>query len=87
MVIVHVHELKARLSHFLKLAQSGKRIIVMNRSIQVAEINPPPLKKQRELGLGRKLYPHWKPNYDALLEPMSEEELALWYDAPIISKQ
>lgn len=78
MVTVHVHELKAKLSHFLKLARNGQTIIVMNRTVQVAEIKPPTLTKDRKLGLAKKMYPDWTPNYDGLLEPMSKEDLALW---------
>lgn len=84
MVTVHVHELKAKLSHFLQMARDGQTIIVMNRTVQVAEIKPPTLRKRRELGLGKKIYPDWKPNYGALLEPMSEEDLALW-ESPFVS--
>ncbi len=85
MVTVHVHELKAKLSHFLKLARSGQTIIVMNRTVQVAEIKPPTLTKNRELGLAKKIYPDWKPDYDALLEPMSKADLALW-EGPFVSE-
>ncbi len=87
MVTVHVHELKAKLSHFLKLARNGQTIIVMNRSVQVAEIKPPTLTKERELGLGKKMYPDWNADDTALLEPMTEEELATWYSDPLLSSQ
>lgn len=85
MVTVRIHELKAKLSHFLQLARNGQTIIVMNRSVQVAEIKPPTLTKDRKLGLAKKMYPDWTPNYDAFLEPMSKEDLALW-EGPLMSK-
>lgn len=86
MVTVHIHELKAKLSHFLKLARNGQTIIVMNRSVQVAEIKPPTLTKKRELGQARKQYPNWTADDSALLEPMGDDELSSWYDAPLLSR-
>lgn len=87
MVRVHVHELKARLSHFLRLVQSGETIIIMKRDLVVGEIHPPKPKEKRPMGLARKRYPNWKPDLSALEEPMSEEELSQWYDNPLVSSE
>ena len=83
MVKVHVHELKARLSHFLRLLQNGEIIVILNRNTPVGEIHPPKVRKKRELGLARKRYPNFKWDFSSLEEPMSEEEIKLWEDGPI----
>lgn len=87
MVRVHVHELKARLSHFLRLVQQGEIVVIMKRNLTIGEIHPPKLTKKRELGLARKRYPGFKWDFSALEEPMSEEELSQWYDNPIVSNE
>ena len=83
MVKVHVHELKARLSHFLRLIQNGEIIVILNRNIPVGEIHPPKAHKKRELGLASKHYPNFMWDFSALEEPMSDEEIKLWEDGPI----
>lgn len=87
MVRVNIHELKARLSHFLQLVQNGEKVIVMKRNIPIGEITPPAPSKKRKLGLARKRYPNWEPDLTALEKPMSEEELSQWYDNPLVSKE
>ncbi|MEK7137108.1 MAG: type II toxin-antitoxin system Phd/YefM family antitoxin [Patescibacteria group bacterium] len=86
MVKVNIHELKARLSHFLQLVQNGEKVIVMKRNIPIGEISPPAPQKKRELGLARKRYANWKPDFSALLAPMNAEELAEW-EKPLLQKE
>lgn len=87
MVKIHVHEAKAKFSHYARLVLNGQQVIVYRRNIPWIEFKPVTSKKKRELGLGRKRYPHWKPDMSALLEPMSEEDLKLWYDGPIFPEK
>ena len=83
MVTVHVHELKAKLSHFLRLVQNGETVIIMKRNITIGEINPPKGREKRPMGLARERYPNFKWDFSSLEEPMSEEEISLWEDGPI----
>jgi prevent-host-death family protein len=87
MVRVPIHDLKARLSHFLRLVQNGETVIIMKRNIPIGEITSPKPQGKRELGQARKRYPDWKPDVSALLEPMSKEEIKLWEEGPIFPKQ
>jgi prevent-host-death family protein len=88
MVKVQVHELKARLSHYLRLVQSGTPVIILKRNVEIGEITPPkPSTGNRELGLARKHYPDFQWDFSRLDETMSEEELALWYDGPIFPSE
>ncbi len=84
MVKVQVHELKARLSHYLRLVQSGTPVIILKRNVEIGEINPPKLKEgERKLGLARERYPDFQWDFSCFDEPMSDEEIALWEEGPI----
>jgi len=37
---VGIRELKARLSHYVKQAQAGERIVITDRGVPVAELSP-----------------------------------------------
>lgn len=86
MVKVPIHELKARLSHFLRLVQNGETVIIMRRNIPVGEITPPKPEQERELGLAAKQFPGFPWNFSALEEPLSEEEIKCW-EGPLVSDE
>jgi prevent-host-death family protein len=79
MKIVNVHEAKARLSEYLAQVEAGETIIIARRNKPIAEVRPltqPVEKRRRPIGLAKgmgKVLP-------SFFEPMSEEELADWYD-------
>jgi antitoxin (DNA-binding transcriptional repressor) of toxin-antitoxin stability system len=79
MKIVNVHEAKAHLSEYLAQVEAGETIVIARRNKPVAEMRPLTQsveKKRRPIGLAKgmgKVLP-------SFFEPMSEEELADWYD-------
>lgn len=83
MVKVNIAELKAHLSHFLKLVQNGQTVIIMKRNIEIGEIAPPKLKKKRELGLAKKMYPNFQWDTSTFDKPWTKEELGDWENNPI----
>lgn len=83
MVKVNIANLKARLSHFLKLVQNGQTVIIMKRNIEIGEITPPKPKKKRELGLARKMYPNFQWDTSTFDKPWTKEELGDWENNPI----
>jgi prevent-host-death family protein len=79
MKIVNVHETNAHLSEYLAQVEAGETIIITRRNKPIAELRPltqPVEKKRRPIGLANGLI---EIAPDAF-EPMSEEELADWYE-------
>ncbi|HAZ60874.1 MAG TPA: prevent-host-death protein [Gammaproteobacteria bacterium] len=79
MTAINVHEAKAKLSELLDRVERGETVIIARRNKPVAELRPiaPTIEKKRRpiglaKGMGRVL--------PAFLDPMSEEELADWYE-------
>lgn len=46
---VGIRELKARLSHYVRAAHEGQRIVVTDRGIPVAVLAPPPVDNRDDL--------------------------------------
>lgn len=85
MPIVNMHEAKTQLSRLVEAALAGEEVIIAKAGKPVVRLTPvapretlPP----REFGILRGEV--WAAP-DAW-DPISEEELALWYDAPLTSK-
>jgi prevent-host-death family protein len=80
MTSVSVHEAKTHLSRLLREIAEGGEIEITNRNRVVARIVPPaPAKKKPLLGALK-----GKISFDeSFFEPLSEEELALWYNGKI----
>ena len=79
MIAVNVHEAKAKFSELLDRVERGETVIVARRNKPVAElrpITPAPEKQRRPIGLAKGKF-HIAPDAFA---PMSEEELADWYE-------
>lgn len=80
MKIVNVHEAKAHLSEYLAQVEAGETVIIARRNKPVAELRPvqgaPSSKARRPIGLAKGMG-HVGPEF---FEPMSEEELADWYE-------
>ena len=81
MKMVNINEAKAKLSEFLDAVAAGETVIICNRNQPVAELRAIPKKRTepRPIGLAKgtiKIHPSF---YD----PMTEEELAEFYDGPI----
>ena len=76
MIKANIHEIKAKLSKYIEMAEAGETVVICRRNIPVAEIHAVAEKKKRTpiLGAARgqvRILP-------SFFEPMSEEELALW---------
>ncbi|SFF47608.1 prevent-host-death family protein [Fontimonas thermophila] len=79
MEIVNIHEAKAHLSEYLARVEAGETIVIARRNKPVAELRPaskPAPEKRRPIGLAKGLI-EIAPDAFA---PMSEEELADWYE-------
>ncbi|MCS6997610.1 MAG: type II toxin-antitoxin system prevent-host-death family antitoxin [Casimicrobiaceae bacterium] len=82
MEVVNVHEAKARLSALLEAVERGETVVIARRNKPVAELRPVSpetlrtKRPKRPSGLARGMgrVP------DSFFEPMSEEELADWYE-------
>ena len=76
MIKANIHEIKARLSSYVEMAESGETVIVCKRNLPVARLCPieddkiqtPVLGSAK--GEGRVL--------PSFYEPMDDDELALW---------
>jgi prevent-host-death family protein len=77
--VLNVHEAKARLSELLDRVERGETVVIARRNKPVAELRPVPApteKPRRPIGLAKGKI-HIAPDAFA---PMSEEELADWYE-------
>ena len=82
MATVNIYEAKTQLSRLLKRARAGEEIVIADHGTPVAKLVPidPPV-TPRALGGDRGRV--WMAP-DAF-EPSSEQELATWYDAPLVT--
>jgi prevent-host-death family protein len=83
MIKANVAEVKAHFSSYVRKAKAGEVVVVCERNVPVAELRPLSHEEaptKRELGTMNGLIVHMEEDAFA---PMSEEELADWYDAPL----
>lgn len=79
MIRANIHEIKAKLSKYVQMVESGQTVMVCKRNLPVARICPIESQEVRvpvlgsAKGAGRIL-----PSFH---EPMAEDELALWEGA------
>jgi prevent-host-death family protein len=84
---VNIGEAKTRLSELIAAARDGELVIIANAGKPVAElrpIDPDDDMLQRRLsayGMFKHLYD--PDQVDSILAPLTDEELAEWYDGPI----
>ena len=67
MVRVHIHELKAKLSHFLKLVQNGETIIGLYKTEVIKRLGP--WRNVDAVELETMRWVHWY-NHQRLLQPL-----------------
>ena len=80
MATVSVHEAKTHLSRLIERVLAGEEIVVARNKEPVIKLVPAaPQKKKPLLGALKGQFTV----DDSFFEPMSEEELALWYDGKI----
>lgn len=83
---VNVQEAKNNLSKLLARAHAGEEITICKAGKPYAKLIAIEQPAQRELGFLSDLFSESElvEMNKALLEPMSEDELAVWYDASVI---
>jgi len=81
MKMVNINEAKAKLSEFLDSVAQGETVIICNRNQPVAELRAVAKKRTepRPIGLAKGTITIHPSFYD----PMTEEDLAEFYDGPI----
>lgn len=72
---INVHEAKAHLSHYLKLAANGETVIICNRDKPIAELRAIADSGARKIGTGKMHYPGWSGDLSSAMEPLGEEDL------------
>lgn len=80
MVAINVHDAKAHLSEYLARVEAGETVIISRRNRPIAKLVPVGPdgtgKKRRPIGLAKGLIEI----HPSFFDPMSEEELAQWYE-------
>jgi prevent-host-death family protein len=81
MKVINVHEAKAKLSEFLDAVERGEHVIICKRNQPVAELRAIAKKRTepRPIGLAKGTMTILPSFYD----PMTDEELADFYDGPV----
>lgn len=78
---INIHQAKTQLSKLVEEAAQGEEIIIAKAGKPIARLVPLEKKECKPRIPGGMKGQIWMAdNFD---EPMSEEELALWYDSPI----
>jgi prevent-host-death family protein len=75
----NVHEAKTNFSQLLDMVERGEEVMVARNGKPIAKLLPiEPRKSILGIGVGDSNYSYNLPD-EAWFEPMSEEELAVWY--------
>lgn len=85
MIRVNVHDAKTHFSKYLEAVEKGETVIVCRRNVPIAEIRAAGAAGKRLRPLGPEIPGFDLP--DSFFDPMSDEEAAEWYDAPIVSEE
>lgn len=84
---VNIGEAKTRLSELVAAATRGEEVVITKAGKPTARLQPIDADaaeiERRASAFGMFKHAYDPAAMDALLAPMSEEELALWYDAPL----
>lgn len=81
MIVINIHEAKAKLSEYLDAVASGETVVICKRNRPVAELRAVEQKRTepRPIGGG----PHSFVVPDSFFEPMPDEWLDEFYNGPI----
>jgi prevent-host-death family protein len=80
MIVVNIHEAKARLSEFLDAVAAGERVVICKRNQPVAELRAVEQKRTGPRPIGGAKGIVIPP---AFFEPMPDEWLDAFYDGPV----
>jgi antitoxin (DNA-binding transcriptional repressor) of toxin-antitoxin stability system len=77
MLRINIHDAKTHLSRYLEQVEKGEVVTICRNNVPIAELRalPKPQRGKRRLGLHKGQIEIT----DAFFEPMSEDELDLWY--------
>jgi len=81
-MIVKMHQAKTQLSKLIAAAVAGEEVVIARGNepmVRLIPVAPPSKRKKRVFGRYKGLFTV----PDSFFEPLSEEELALWYDGPV----
>ena len=81
MATVNVHEAKTHLSRLLARVEEGEEVIIARNGKPVARLVRCEVRGKRQFG-SMKGNKAWEELGELVLEPLSEEELALWEGGP-----
>lgn len=81
MATVNVHEAKTHLSRLLARVEEGEEVVIARNGKPVARLVPCEGRGKRKFG-SMKGNKEWEELGELVLEPLSEEELALWEGGP-----
>jgi prevent-host-death family protein len=81
MLRINVHDAKTHLSKYLAAVENGETVIICRRNKPVAEIRSIARAPKHKRLIGPDIPGFEIP--ESFFEPLSEEELAEWYDAPL----
>ena len=73
MIVVNIHEAKAKLSHYLEAVQQGELVVICNRNRPVAELRAAAVSRVEPRPIGRARGRLEVPS--AFFEPLPDEEL------------
>jgi prevent-host-death family protein len=81
MIVINIHEAKAKLSEYLDAVAKGERVVICKRNHPVAELRAVEQKRTdpRPIGGG----PHAFAVPDSFFEPMPDDWLDEFYNSPI----
>ncbi|OGT47249.1 MAG: hypothetical protein A3E82_06595 [Gammaproteobacteria bacterium RIFCSPHIGHO2_12_FULL_38_11] len=84
MIIVNIHEAKTNLSKLLQEVMHGQEVIIAKAGVPIAVIKPIEAKKPKRIFGSMKGEIWVSDNFD---DPLSDEDLDLWYNGDIFPKE
>jgi len=76
MIMINIHEAKARLSHYLRAAARGERVLICNRNRPIAELRAVASARQKPRPVGDVASVSLPPSF---FEPLPDEMVAAFY--------
>jgi prevent-host-death family protein len=84
MIVINIHEAKAKLSEFLDKAAAGERVVICKRNQPVAELHAVEQKRTEPRPIGGVKGIVIPPSF---FEPMPDEWLDAFYNGPVFPEQ
>ena len=81
MIVINIHEAKAKLSEYLDAVAKGERVLICKRNHPIAELRPVEQKRTEPRTIGPGPYKFDVP--DAFFEPMPDEFLDAFESGPV----